>query len=258
MSAQNYKVTFGYGAVDGHYYGPNGIIGPWHRANDRAMPVGVPVIITDTQIGLSGNTGLSGGPHLHTQAGTDIGCQKTVNPTPYEFQPGTVVAVGTGNTWGKYVTMKVGSQYITYAHLSQINVKVGQVISAPSAGGTTVFNNEAEVQEAYLLLRGVKATTAEAKAWVGQPKQRFFVVGKPEADAGRAERDALRKQLAEVKTALANEQAKPPKEVVKVVEKIVTKEVPVEVIKTVPAEVDEKQVVSNVLLRFWNSLFKKG
>lgn len=130
--------------------------------------------------------------------------------------------------------------------------------SAPSAGGTSVFNNEAEVQEAYLLLRGVKATAAEAKAWVGQPKQRFFVVGKPEADAGRAERDALRKQLAEVKTALANEQAKPPKEVVRVVEKIVTKEVPVEVIKTVPAEVDEKQVVSNVLLRFWNSLFKKG
>lgn len=124
--------------------------------------------------------------------------------------------------------------------------------SAPSAGGTSVFNNEAEVQEAYLLLRGVKATAAEAKAWVGQPKQRFFVVGKPEADAGRAERDALRKQLAEVKTALANEQAKPPKEVVKEVIKVVEKEVPVS------TAVDEEQVVKNVVLRFWKNLFKKG
>lgn len=67
---------------------------------------------------------------------------------------------------------------------------------------------------------------------------------------------SLEKALADTKAALANEQAKPPKEVIKTVEKIVEK--PVEVIKEVPAPVDEKQVVTNVLVRFWNSLFKKG
>lgn len=89
-----------------------------------------------------------------------------------------------------------------------------------------MFNTEAEVQEAYLLLRGVKGTSAEAKSWIGLPKQRFFVVGKPEADAGRRERDALKQQLADVNKALANEKAKPPKEVIKEVVKIVEKPVP--------------------------------
>lgn len=98
--------------------------------------------------------------------------------------------------------------------------------SAPAQGGNQVFNTEAEVQEAYLLLRGVKGTSAEAKSWIGLPKQRFFVVGKPEADAGRRERDALKQQLADVNKALANEKAKPPKEVIKIVEKIVEKPVP--------------------------------
>jgi hypothetical protein len=82
-----------------------------------------------------------------------------------------------------------------------------------------VFKTDEEVKEAYLLLRGSVGTQAERNAWIGQPKQRFFAVGKPEADS-------TRKQLADVKKALADLQNQPPKEVVKIVKEIV--EVPVE------------------------------
>ena len=128
MSAKDYPITFGYGAQDGYYYGPNGIIGPFHRANDRAMPTGTPIAIGDTVIGLSGNTGLSGGPHCHTQAGTDEWCQQTVKPDAYEFKPGKVVHVGWGDQWGNFVIIKVGSKYICYAHLKEAWVQPGQVI----------------------------------------------------------------------------------------------------------------------------------
>lgn len=121
--------------------------------------------------------------------------------------------------------------------------------------GEEMFKTQEEVAEAYLMLRGVRGTAAEEKSWIGQPKQRFFQVAKAEADA-------YRRQLAEVKAALINEQSKPPKEIVKEVEKIVEKPVEVikihEVIKEVPAQVDEKQVVTNWLKRIWESLFKRS
>jgi len=90
-----------------------------------------------------------------------------------------------------------------------------------SSGGDNMFKTDAEVKEAYLLLRGNVGTSAERKAWIGQSKQRFFKVAKPEADS-------TRKQLADVKAALAKLKSQPAKTVIKEVEKIV--EVPVEVI----------------------------
>lgn len=62
-------------------------------------------------------------------------------------------------------------------------------------GDTEVFKNEAEVQQAYQLLRGKNATSAEVKGWIGQPQQRFFVVGKPEADGYRSEHESLKKNF---------------------------------------------------------------
>lgn len=132
MSAQDYKVTFGYGATDGTYYGPKGSVGPFHRGNDRPCPKGTPVVIAGVTIGKTGATGLVSGPHLHTQAGTDLGCQQTIDPTPLEFRPGKVVATRNTNTgsWGKYVTLQVDGKYITYAHLDEVLVSVGQEIGA--------------------------------------------------------------------------------------------------------------------------------
>lgn len=93
-----------------------------------------------------------------------------------------------------------------------------------SSGGEEMFNTDAEVKEAYLLLRGNEGSAGERAGWIGQSKQAFFKVARPEADN-------YRQQLADVRQALLNEQAKPAKEVIKEVIKIV--ETPVEVIKTV-------------------------
>lgn len=122
--------------------------------------------------------------------------------------------------------VRVGNTYV-YPPTLVTEPFGGNQTKPTTQGGNQVFNNDKEVQEAYRFLRGNAGTVAERKGWIGQSKQRFFQVGLKEADSYRAERDALRKQLADVQKALANEKAKPPKEVVKVVEKIVEK--PVEV-----------------------------
>jgi hypothetical protein len=93
-------------------------------------------------------------------------------------------------------------------------------------GGNQMFNTDEEVKEAYLMLRGNEGSAGERAGWIGKSKQLFFRVAK-------AETDQQRQQLADIAKALANEQAKPPREVVKevVVEKRV--EIPVEIIKQI-------------------------
>lgn len=100
--------------------------------------------------------------------------------------------------------------------------------SQPINGGEEMFRTDEEVQEAYLLLRGSPGTLPERSGWIGQSKQRFFQVGRTEADS-------TRKQLADVKLALDNLQNQPPKEIVKIVKEIV--EVPVERITIKEVEV---------------------
>lgn len=167
--------------------------------------------------------------------------------TGQSFKEGQVIGL-TGNSGGvpAHLHWDVRKDGTTY-NSSFYNYT--DPLSLISKGVDEVFNNQQEVGEAYLMLRGVRGTDAEEKGWIGQSKQRFFQLAKAEADA-------YRQQLADVKQALANELAKPPREVVKTITEIVEK--PVEVIKEVPVEVDEKQVVENWLIRLWNSLFKKG
>lgn len=133
---------------------------------------------------------------------------------------------------------------------------VGWIRPKVTQGVTTMFNNIAEVEKAYVFLRGRAGTQAEMQEWVGKPILSFFSVGLGEANAYRSERDSLRSQLVSVQTALVNEQNKPPVQIIKEVEKIV------EVIKEVPTPIDEKAVVGNILGRVWRSLvdwiFKKG
>lgn len=124
-TAKDYRVTFPYGATRPPYSPSHP-----HKGNDRAMPTGVPIVIGDTTIGLSGASGKVTGPHLHTQAGKDFHTQRTVKPDRLEFKPGVVANRRTDNEgeWGRFVTIQVGKEYITYAHLDKVNVKVGDRI----------------------------------------------------------------------------------------------------------------------------------
>lgn len=164
MSASDYPVEFGYLAQDGYYYGPSGIVGLHHRGNDRSTPTGTPIIINGVNIGNTGATGLVGGPHLHTQAGTDVACQNTIDPSPLDFKPGTVVAVGRGTQWGNYITIQVGDKYITYAHLSWINVVVGQVINKEKD-----MPNEGDVINVYKLVNDKQPDSNEIQVYISKP-----------------------------------------------------------------------------------------
>jgi uncharacterized protein YukE len=62
-------------------------------------------------------------------------------------------------------------------------------------GVSDMFQNTTEVQQAYQMLRGRNATAAEAQSWVGQSRQRFFVVAKPEADGYRTHTANLQTQV---------------------------------------------------------------
>lgn len=77
--------------------------------------------------------------------------------------------------------------------------------TAPSTGGTEVFQNDQEVKEAYVFLRGNEGTPEERKGWIGQPKQRFFTVGLPEANGYRQQRADIQAQL-NIVNAKVNEQ----------------------------------------------------
>ena len=134
-----------------------------------------------------------------------------------------------------------------------------------SKGDTQVFQNLTEVKQAYRMMRGKYGTTAEMKPWVGKSKQAWIKAATKETDNQRANATRLKKQLASVKKALAAEKKKPPKTVIKEVEKIVEKKVEVPVEKIVYTHDEEtKQQINTIFGYFmdrwktFNAYFKKG
>jgi hypothetical protein len=122
--------------------------------------------------------------------------------------------------------------------------------------GDSMFQTDAEIVEFYQSFLNRTPTAAEIAGWRGQSKQRF-------AQVAKAEVQSIHRQLADVKAALANEQAKPPKEVIKEVVKIVEKPVEKIVIKEVPAPSDPDDITVNknkvwAALSAFLSKFKKG
>ena len=136
--AQDYPITTGYGKIPG--YPLNGGV---HRGEDRAMPIGTPVLVNGTLIGLSGNSGASTGPHLHI--GKWMGAT-VLNPEGQGFtlNEATIRFTGYDAINGNYIIARDKSDIDWYyLHLSKVNVKVGdklgeimdnvKVVGAPAA-----------------------------------------------------------------------------------------------------------------------------
>lgn len=176
MTAEDYPVAFGYGATDEtFYYTPTAShpitsnwVGTMHRGNDRYCPIGTKVNISGVLCAYTGATGKVGGPHLHTQAGTDLLCQNTFDPSKLDFKPGTVVALSRQNIgqWGKYFTLKIDNNYITYAHLNEVVVNIGDIIGEPMIEGKEDHYQFAN--KLHQRIRGRDMSRKDFEGWIGK------------------------------------------------------------------------------------------
>lgn len=169
MTAQDYPVTFGYGATDGVYYGPNGSIGPYHRGDDRAMPYGTPVVVNGVVIGLSGDGNGAYGPHLHV--GEFIG-GLDVNPHGAGFTLDGARVHSILNDYsdpvnGKYVRIidSAGEIWV-YLHMSQLNVTPGQELKGGTMPPVSVQIPDAlTIQLAYNIGLDRQPSDKEVASW---------------------------------------------------------------------------------------------
>ncbi len=132
-----------------------------HRGIDYPL-VYQDVNIMGTKIGVSGESGLAEGPHTHVQAGRNEWANPTIDPTPYSGKPGKVVKTGNGSQWGDYVCVGVGDVNVFYCHLSQINVKVGDII-----GEAMEVLDRGAVINRYRLLFNREPSEQEIKIYQG-------------------------------------------------------------------------------------------
>lgn len=157
--ASQYPITTPFGQVAGYPLN-NG----FHNGVDRAMPTGTPVIVNGTQIGLSGSTGASTGPHLHI--GRFVG-GKATDPNGYGFSLTNPVVFDTGSdaTNGNYVRLTDGGDGAlwVYLHLSVISVTKGQKLGGNMEPALTAQ----DINNIYPLLTGQKPTplTYNYKNW---------------------------------------------------------------------------------------------
>jgi len=148
----DYPINFPYGATTAPYSPAHP-----HRGDDRACPVGTPIVIEGVTIGLTGMTGWATGPHCHIQEWHNI--NTNVRKPQNAFRAGTVVKTGVHNQFGNFIDIKTSDGWVdTYAHLSKINVTVGQVIKKGEAMAEKVTLSSARILAEDILGRDRDAT----------------------------------------------------------------------------------------------------
>lgn len=253
MTAADYPVSFPYGAQDGQYYGPNGSVGLYHRGDDRACPQGTPVVVNGVQIGLTGTTGASSGPHLH------LGCfvgSTDANPNGQGFAlpgPVLVLAVGYDGLNGNYVKLKDANGTLwVYLHLSVQSVSTGQYLPEVSNKGEEMIIGDGDnwysrCNKTHLQIRGRELSRDVFNSFVGQDFLHFVEAcsDDPEADA------ALNAQIVG-RQAVSNDwvgQISTLQSQLKAAQSALQNKPTVEVIKTVPVyteDVETKNMITSI------------
>lgn len=161
MTALDYKIGFGFKGQDGTYYGPKGSVGLYHLGNDYYAPLNTPLVLQGVQLGLSGNTGIVAGPHVHVakwKPGNVIGGYFVSKYNRTYFDPGDVTGqtgkvseVGKSSDAGNFVRISANNGFTyEFFHLNRQDVKVGDIIG----GG--------EKQVAYIAPETVRSLFQEA------------------------------------------------------------------------------------------------
>lgn len=182
MSAQDYPVTFPYGATSPPY---GTAAQPYHRGDDRAMPVGTPVVVNGLQIGLSGSTGESTGPHLHVGRFVN-GKDTNPNGSGFTLPRALVYDTGYDATNGNYVRILSDDVVWVYLHLSAINVSTGQTVEGESMTKTEAYT---VTDGFYYWGTDAPPTPEQSEYWA----QRMVDLGAP---AVQELHDAMKKQAA--------------------------------------------------------------